>query len=198
MQISPHLLLLISLAAFRVRRRKQTKDVKRCSSNSQAPKENFAGLNTLSPGLTAILNWSNSTSRLTIQLILYSVYTLLIVSNYCAFFLETDSACLCLEPINIAASATGKIAATFLCMYLWMQDLIALKMCSTCLKPAVLLSSMNRPGSFFQTMKNRPLSFSNSITWCSFSQKKLVDVLSLLIRSFMSSQIFLCAHDCGI
>lgn len=79
------------------------------------------------------------------------------------FFLETDSACLCLEPINIAASVTGKIAATFLCMYLWMQNLIALKMCLTCPKLAFSLSSMNGPGSFFQTMKNHPLSFSDSI-----------------------------------
>lgn len=87
LQFSPHLLLLISLAAFRVRRRKQTKDVELRSSDSQAPKENFARLNTLSPGLTAILNWSSSTSsHLTIQLTLYSVYTPLIVSNYCVFF----------------------------------------------------------------------------------------------------------------
>lgn len=81
-QISPHLLL----AAFRVRRKKQTKDVKWYSSNSQALKENFIGLNMLSPGLTAILNWSNSRRSLTIELILYSVYALLIVSNYCTSF----------------------------------------------------------------------------------------------------------------
>lgn len=78
------------------------------------------------------------------------------------FFLETESACLCLEPINIAASASGKIVATFLCMYLWMQDPIALKKCSACLKLTVSLSSNERTQLIFPNNEASPLSFSNT------------------------------------
>lgn len=59
------------------------------------------------------------------------------------FFFFFYSACLCLKPTNIAASVTVKITAIFQCTDLWMQDLIALKMCSTYLKFAVSFSLLS-------------------------------------------------------
>lgn len=168
----------------------------RDSSSSQAAQtEGFCWAYLLSLQVSqTILNWSNSTTRLTIQLSLYSVYIFLIVTNYYAFFFFY-SACLCLKPTNIAASVTVKITAIFQCTDLWMQDLIALKMCSTYLKFAVsfsLLSLAHFSEQWRITLSYLPITSQN------FSQKELVNVLSLLIRSFMSSLLFLWAHDMGI
>lgn len=171
---------------------KQPKDVKQCSWHSHATKTNFAGLNLLSTGLTAILNWSNNTSSLTIQLIWYSAYTLLTASNYCAFFFWKQIVLGCAwDLLTLLPQSLERQWLQWVCgcktWLLWKCAQLAWNLL-VCSPQWTDLAHFSPPGritlSHFQIVPQ------------SFSQKKLVDVLSLLIRSFVSSQI--CVHHSGI